>query len=368
MRPGGPAYGTVVEAFGQEIIAADGSIDRAKLGGIVFRDPVALRRLEAAVHPPTAAEVRRRVAQAKEPVVVVEAIKLIEAGMHRDCDRLWVVAAPRSIQIARLLDTRQLSKEEAVLRVDAQPPQEEKAALADRVIVNDGNLDDLRCQVRAAWATDVGPVDGSCGGGRQPESPTVGWTERPPGGTAPGIAPGTPPGQASIRPARRDDMEDAAGVAAVLNSVIAEKRYTAMSGHWTPEAERAYFLSLGPRCEVFVAEIAGRIVGFQSIEPFVAYTSTMDHVCHFGTFVHADFRGCGIGQALAQATLAFARAHGYEKAVVYVLSHNQGGLAFYRGLGFEERGVLARQTKIDGVYHDEVFMELHFADNLTADA
>jgi L-amino acid N-acyltransferase YncA len=162
-------------------------------------------------------------------------------------------------------------------------------------------------------------------------------------------------------------MEDAAGVAAVLNSVIAERRYTAMTGHWTPPAEQAYFRSLGPRSEVFVAETAGRIVGFQSIEPFAAYTSTMDHVCHFGTFVHADYRGRGIGIGLARATLAFARAQGYEKAVVYVLAHNRGGLAFYRSLGFEERGVLARQTKIDGAYHDEVFMELHFAEDLTAD-
>jgi L-amino acid N-acyltransferase YncA len=165
-----------------------------------------------------------------------------------------------------------------------------------------------------------------------------------------------------VRPVRRDDLDEAAAVAAVLNSVIAEKRYTAMSGHWTPEAEQAYFQSLGPRSELFVAEVAGRIVAFQSFEPFVAYTTTMDHVCHFGTFVHADFRGRGIGRRLAEASLAFARSKGYEKSVVYVLAHNEGGLGFYRSLSFEERGVLRRQTKIDGVYYDEVFMELHFGD------
>ena len=66
---------------------------------------------------------------------------------------------------------------------------------------------------------------------------------------------------------------------------------------------------------------------------------------------------------MVEATLAFALAHGYEKAVVYVLADNLLGLAYYRSLGFEERGVLTRQTKIDGVYHDEVFKELHFGGN-----
>ena len=152
MRPGGSAYGAVVAAFGPQILAADGTIDRGKLGAIVFRDPVALQWLEAAVHPATIVEVGRRIAQAPEQVIVVEAIKLIEAGMHRLYDALWVVTAPRSLQIARLVARRGLTEEEAALRVDAQPPQEEKAALADLVIVNDGNLGLLREQVELAWA------------------------------------------------------------------------------------------------------------------------------------------------------------------------------------------------------------------------
>jgi dephospho-CoA kinase len=152
MLPAGPAHGAVVEAFGEGILAADGSIDRAKLGAIVFRDPAALRRLEAAVHPAVIAEVELRIAQTGEPVVVVEAIKLIEAGMHRQYDALWVVTAPRSLQIARLVATRGLSEAEAALRVDAQPPQEEKAAQADWTIVNDGDLRELRQKVEAGWA------------------------------------------------------------------------------------------------------------------------------------------------------------------------------------------------------------------------
>ena len=163
-----------------------------------------------------------------------------------------------------------------------------------------------------------------------------------------------------VRPARRDDLQDAAGVAEVLNSVIAEGRHTALTGHWTAEAEQAFLLSLRPRSEVFVAEVAGQIVGFQVIEPFVSYTTTMSHVAHCGTYVRADHRRSGIGRKLAEATLSFARKQGYEKVVIYVMAGNELGLAYYRKLGFEEKGVLRRQTKIDGVYHDEVFMELHF--------
>jgi L-amino acid N-acyltransferase YncA len=166
-----------------------------------------------------------------------------------------------------------------------------------------------------------------------------------------------------VRPVQRDDIRDATGVADVLNTVILEGRYTALTGYWTPEAEQVFLQSLGPRSKVFVAEVAGQIVGFQVIEPFVSYTSTMEHVAHMGTYVRSGLRRRGIGRSLAQATLAFARQQGYEKVVIYVMADNELGLAYYRGLGFEERGVLQRQTKIDGVYHDEVFMELHFGEH-----
>ncbi|HSJ55034.1 MAG TPA: dephospho-CoA kinase [Anaerolineae bacterium] len=151
MEPGGPAFAAVVETFGPAVLSPGGTIDRRKLGEIVFRDPAALARLEAAVHPAVILEVGRRIAAAEADVVVVEAIKLIEAGMHRAYDALWVVTAPREVQIERLVQERGLTHDEAALRVDAQPPQEEKAALADRVLVNDGTLAQLRARVQAAW-------------------------------------------------------------------------------------------------------------------------------------------------------------------------------------------------------------------------
>ncbi|MGD8398824.1 MAG: dephospho-CoA kinase [Anaerolineae bacterium] len=157
MAPGGPAYAGVLRAFGSQVVADDATIDRGKLADIVFRDPDALHRLEAIVHPPTVAEVERRIAEATAPVVVVEAIKLVEAGMHRIYDELWVVTAPRQLQIERLMRQRGMSKAEARRRVDAQPPQEEKVALADRVFVNDGDLEDLRQEVVSAWR-EITPV------------------------------------------------------------------------------------------------------------------------------------------------------------------------------------------------------------------
>ena len=151
MRPGGPAYKAVLQAFGRGILAADGTVDRPTLGAIVFRDSEALRRLENAVHPAAQARVDELIAQATEPVVVVEAIKLIEAGMHHRCDDLWVVTSPRSLQIRRLTEQRGMSEADAALRVDAQLPQQQKAALADRLFVNDDGLDELEKKVRQAW-------------------------------------------------------------------------------------------------------------------------------------------------------------------------------------------------------------------------
>ncbi len=161
-----------------------------------------------------------------------------------------------------------------------------------------------------------------------------------------------------VRPVRRDDLGDAAGVAAVLESVIAEGGLTVLTGRWTPEAELAFLGGLGPRIELFVAEAEGEILGFQIIEPFVGFDSAMDHVATIGTYIHSESRGQGIGRLLADEVLAFARAQEYEKVVIYVLSSNTDARAYYQHLGFVERGLLERQAKIDGDYHDEVVMEL----------
>ena len=156
MRAGSPVHTQIVAAFGPEVLGADGEIDRRRLGEIVFADPTALARLEALVHPAVIAEVGRRIAASSAPVVVVEAIKLIESGMAEGCDSVWVTTCRPNQQIRRLTGGRKMSRAEARRRVQAQPPQEDKIARADVVIDTDGTLAQTRAQVQAAWERWVG--------------------------------------------------------------------------------------------------------------------------------------------------------------------------------------------------------------------
>jgi dephospho-CoA kinase len=152
MAPGMPAWDEIVAAFGPQIVGPNGDIDRAKLGAIVFADPTALARLEDIVHPEVIAHTRRRITSSVAPVVVVEAIKLIESGMVRQLvDTLWVVTAPREVQLARLMAHRGLGRTEALLRIDAQLPQAAKVAQADTVIDNGGTIQATVRQVEQAW-------------------------------------------------------------------------------------------------------------------------------------------------------------------------------------------------------------------------
>lgn len=151
VQPGGPAYAAVLEAFGPQILSEDGTIDRAKLGQIVFNDRGALEHLENLTHPAVSQVLARRLAETNASVVVIEAIKLIEAGMHTNGDALWIVTASREQQIKRLMETRNLTRKEAEARIDAQPSVESKLPLADVVITNNGTIDGLRKQVQSAW-------------------------------------------------------------------------------------------------------------------------------------------------------------------------------------------------------------------------
>ncbi len=151
VRPGSLVLAKIVEAFGPSILLPDGSLDRRALGAIVFRDPRALRRLEEITHPVIVAEIRRRLAATERPVVVIDAIKLFESSLARDCDEVWVVTCRPEQQLTRLMSRNGLSEEEALVRIRAQPPQEEKIARADRVIDNSGTIDETRRQVRELW-------------------------------------------------------------------------------------------------------------------------------------------------------------------------------------------------------------------------
>jgi dephospho-CoA kinase len=163
IEPGGAAYDDVVREFGRGILMPDGRVDRAKLGAIVFADPLRLARLNAIVHPHVLAEQDRELTaiERAEPhaIAIVEAALLIEAGYTDRLDCLVVTWCTPEQQLARL--TRQdpglgagrgLTIEQARQRIAAQMPLEEKRRMADVVVDCSGSLDHTREQTMALFA------------------------------------------------------------------------------------------------------------------------------------------------------------------------------------------------------------------------
>ncbi len=151
LEPEGAAFAAVVAEFGQELLDAAGRIDRAALGQVVFSDAAALARLEALTHPAIRQRIDALVNAAAQPVLVIEAIKLLEGDLAAAVDAVWVVDAAPATQLARLTGLRGMSPADARQRLRAQNPQADKLARADLVIRNDGSLAALQQQVRDAW-------------------------------------------------------------------------------------------------------------------------------------------------------------------------------------------------------------------------
>lgn len=154
-RPGTHGFAEVTAAFGPTVVAGDGSIDRARLGAIVFADPAALERLNRIVHPLIRAELERRIGELANrpdvPLVVVEAAILLEAGWRGLVDEVWVVSAGPEAVVERLAQERGLDRAAVVARMSRQMSDDQRRAAADRVIENRGTLDGLRDAMRAAF-------------------------------------------------------------------------------------------------------------------------------------------------------------------------------------------------------------------------
>jgi dephospho-CoA kinase len=148
---GAPGYQPVVDEFGRWVLASDGQIDRDKLGRVVFSDPDAMTQLESIVHPLVGQAVDILIRRSSQSVIVIEAIKLIESGLARKCDTLWVTFTPQELQLARLMQKRNMTEALARQRINAQPLQEKKTAVANVVIHNDGSFEDTWGQVTEAW-------------------------------------------------------------------------------------------------------------------------------------------------------------------------------------------------------------------------
>lgn len=158
-RPGTEGFRRVVEAFGQDVVAPDGTIDRRVLGARVFADPAALRRLNALVHPLIGEAIRDQLMQAQAEStpapIVVEAAIMMEAGWTF-FDEVWVVVVEPATAIARVTASRGMTPDEVQRRIDAQMTSAERRARATRVIENDGTPAELRAHVEAAWRAVAG--------------------------------------------------------------------------------------------------------------------------------------------------------------------------------------------------------------------
>ena len=148
---GEATYVEVIKAFGGGILNGEGEIERGSLGAIVFADPARLKQLESITHPAIRARIKRRIREAEERIVVIEAIKLLEGELKHAVDSIWVVDAASETQLQRLMRERDLPEAEALRRIALQNSQADKLRQADVIIRNDGDFADTRAQVTRAW-------------------------------------------------------------------------------------------------------------------------------------------------------------------------------------------------------------------------
>jgi dephospho-CoA kinase len=153
--PGGPAYADMIAAFGNGILADDRTIDRTKLGPIVFADPAALKRLNSILHPKMYARMREMIdamrAAGETRPIVVEAAILIEANWLPLFNEVWLIVAAKERVIDRVERDRGLARVQVEARIKAQLSDDERRKHAAIVITNDSTIDDLRATLAATW-------------------------------------------------------------------------------------------------------------------------------------------------------------------------------------------------------------------------
>ena len=155
VQPHTPVWQELIKLFGEEILQKDGSIHRKKLAAMVFSHPEKRGLLNQLLHPRIREERRRRVREIgqrdPEAIVVIDAALLVETGDDRDMDWLVVVHASEAQQMERLEKRDGISREETRRIMDAQMPLEEKLKVADRVIRNEGSMDETRREARKVF-------------------------------------------------------------------------------------------------------------------------------------------------------------------------------------------------------------------------
>jgi len=153
VEPGTQGLAAVAEAFGAEVLADDGSLDRARLGAVVFADPARRQALEAIIHPLVRARAAQIEAAAPPGAVVGHDIPLmVETGQEKSFDAVIVVDVPEDAQVERATRERGWSREEARSRIAAQASREQRRAAATYVVDNSGTTEDLRQRVAEVFA------------------------------------------------------------------------------------------------------------------------------------------------------------------------------------------------------------------------
>jgi len=157
--PGGPAYADMIAAFGNGILADYRTIDRSKLGPIVFTDPTALKRLNSIVHPKMYARLREMIdamrATGEARPIVVEAAILIEANWLPLFNEIWLIVASKERVIDRVQRDRGLARAQVEARIKAQLSDDERRKHASIVISNDSTIDDLRAKLAETWRASL---------------------------------------------------------------------------------------------------------------------------------------------------------------------------------------------------------------------
>ena len=243
---GAPGYQPVVEAFGKWIVGENGEIDRSRLGRLVFSDPEALHTLENIIHPLVESAVDVIVRHASQKIVVVEAIKLIETNLRSNCDVIWVVAVPPEVQLARLVQNRHMTEDDARTRIASQPSQQIKMSLANQIIRNNGSYEETWRQVTTAWQKTI-------------PSSFISQT------TAPVTRVQTPQGELSVE---RGKPRNSTDIANLINRVNKPKQLLTRDDIMAAFGEKAFLL----------CQVGGKLVGVVGLQVENLVARTVDIV------------------------------------------------------------------------------------------
>lgn len=163
VQKGLPAWQQLKDTFGEEYFLSNGELNRRKLGQLVFSHPDELAKLNSITHPAIKAKIEERIndlkVQGYNGIVVVDAALLLEAGWETMVDQVWVVDAPMEKRIERLMNRDNLTRDQALSRINSQMSQQERIAKADKIIYNNSDIDSLREQVLRIWHETLKEID-----------------------------------------------------------------------------------------------------------------------------------------------------------------------------------------------------------------